>query len=73
MITTITLIVSMWIAGHPQPQQLERSPMADIAECLNKVAKVLEINGEVKLPDGREFPYQLSAACMLVREPANPA
>ncbi len=69
---TIYLIVSLWIPGR-DTVPLEITPQADLAECLNGVAKVITDNDDIAMPDGTKFQYRIAAACVLENTPADPA
>lgn len=75
MQTIIMLVLSVWVAGHPEPQQLAAIPQVDIAACLNAAATALEENAEVSNPDGSEISYKYAAACIIERstQPGRPA
>ena len=70
--TTIYLIVLLWIPGH-DPLPLEMARQADLAECLNGVAKAITNNDDIAMPDGTKVKYRISAACVLENTPAEPA
>jgi hypothetical protein len=69
---TIYLIVLLWIPGQ-NPVPLEMARQADLAECLNGVAKVITDNDDIAMPDGTKFEYRIAAACVLENTPADPA
>jgi hypothetical protein len=69
---TIYLIVLLWIPGH-DPVPLEMARQADLAECLNGVAKAITNNDDIAMPDGIKVKYRISAACVLENTPADPA
>jgi hypothetical protein len=66
MISTIYLIVSLWIPGY-DAVPLEMSRQADLAECLNGVAKAITNHDDIAMPDGTKFKYRIS------NTPADPA
>ena len=59
---TIYLIVSLWIPGH-NPVPLEMTRQADLAECLNGVAKVITDNDDIAMPDGTKDTLNNNCYC----------